>query len=458
VLSVRPDCADSLSNRADALQALNRYSEAIDCYDKALLLKPAFSQALNNRGNALLALKRHDEALDSYDRALGLEPNRPEFHNHRGVALEGLQRYSEALDSYDQAVSLKPDYAEALSNRGVTLQALQRHADAMESYDKALSVVPDYADALWNKSLLLLAQGEFSTGWPLYELRHKRSDAPPEVERAEPLWQTGESIQGKRILLYAEQGLGDTIQFSRYAKMVSREGATVVLEVPQPLVELLRTLEGVSSVIATGAPAPHCDLRCPLVGLPLRFKTSLVTIPAETPYLRTDRKRLKKWSAKLGRRSKLRVGLAWSGGTLLRNDRNRSIPLVLLAPLLALPVEWICLQKEIRDADRAEADQQPALRLFADQLDDFSDTAALIELCDLVIAVDTAVAHLAGALAKPVGLLLPFAPDWRWMLEREDTPWYPMMKLFRQTAIGDWAGPIERIRRDLERVGRVPSR
>jgi hypothetical protein len=194
------------------------------------------------------------------------------------------------------------------------------------------------------------------------------------------------------------------------------------------------------------------------VGLPLRFKTSLVTIPAETPYLRTDRKRLKKWSAKLGRRSKLRVGLAWSGGTLLRNDRNRSIPLVLLAPLLALPVEWICLQKEIRDADRAEADQQPALRLFADQLDDFSDTAALIELCDLVIAVDTAVAHLAGALAKPVGLLLPFAPDWRWMLEREDTPWYPMMKLFRQTAIGDWAGPIERIRRDLERVGRVPSR
>jgi tetratricopeptide (TPR) repeat protein len=448
-LSVKPDCPDSLSNRGDALQALNRHVEAIASYDQALQLKPDFSQALNNRGNALLALKRHDEALDSYESALGFEPNRPELLNHRGVALEALQRYDEALESYAKALSLKPDYTEALSNRGVTLQALQRHADAMESYDRALSLVPDYADALWNKSLLLLLLGDFANGWPLYEWRWKRSDAPNELERAEPLWHCDEDIRGKRILLYAEQGLGDAIQFSRYANVVSGEGATVVLEVPQALTQLLRSIEGAADVVAMGERSPRCDLRRPLMGLPLLFKTSLATIPAATPYLRADPERLAKWSAKLGPRARLRVGLAWSGGAALKNDRNRSIALAMLAPLLSVPVEWICLQKEIRTPDRIEMEKRAALRQFADELEDFSDTAALIELCDLVISVDTAVAHLAGALAKPLWLLLPFAPDFRWLLDREDSPWYPTAKLFRQSAIGDWAQPIERIHREV---------
>jgi hypothetical protein len=180
------------------------------------------------------------------------------------------------------------------------------------------------------------------------------------------------------------------------------------------------------------------------------FKTSLATVPAEVPYLRADQERLAKWSAKLGPRRRLRVGLAWSGGALLKNDRNRSIPLALLAALLRLPIDWICLQKEIRDADRLEMDQHPALRQFTEELDDFSDTAALIELCDLVICVDTAVAHLAGALDKPVWLLIPFAPDWRWLLDREDSPWYPTVRLFRQSAIGDWTQPIERLVSELK--------
>jgi tetratricopeptide (TPR) repeat protein len=449
-LIVNPGCADSLNNRGNALQALHRHVEAIDSYDRALRLKPDFSEALNNRGNALLALRRHDEALHSYDLALDFEPTRAEFLNHRGVALEALQRYSEALESYDKALSLKPAYAEALCNRGVTLQALNRNVDAMESYDKALSLAPDYANALWNKSLLLLLLGDFTAGWPLYEWRWKRSDAPAVAERPEPLWQEGEAIRGKRVLLYAEQGLGDTIQFSRYTKLVAREGATVVLEVPRTLAELLRGIEGASHVIATGEASLPCDLRCPLMRLPLLFKTSLATVPGEVPYLRADQERLAKWSAKLGPRRRLRVGLAWSGGALLRNDRNRSIPLALLAALLRLPIDWICLQKDIRDADRLEMDKHPTLREFVEELDDFTDTAALIELCDLVISVDTAVAHLAGALDKPVWLLIPFAPDWRWLLDREDSPWYPTVRLFRQSAVGDWAQPIERIVSELK--------
>ena len=448
-LSVKPDCSDSLKERGDVLQALNRYTEAIDSYDQALLLKTDFWQALNNRGNTLLKLKRYDEALASYDRALVVEPNRPEMLNHRGAALEALHRSGEALESYDKALSLKPHYFEALSNRGASLQSLNRHAEAMESYDGALSLVPDYAEALWNKSLLLLLLGDFARGWPLYEWRWKRSDAPAELERAEPLWRSGEDIRGKRILLYAEQGLGDAIQFSRYASAVSSEGATVVLEVPQPLVRVLRNIQGATDVIAMGEPSPRCDLRCPLMSLPLLFNTSFATIPAATPYLRADQDLLAKWSAKLGPRTGLRVGLAWSGGAALKNDRNRSIPLATLSPLFGLPIEWICLQKEIRAPDRREVERRATLRAFADELDDFSDTAALIELCDLVISVDTAVAHLAGALGKSLWLLLPFAPDWRWLLDREDSPWYPTAKLFRQTAIGDWTQPIERIYREL---------
>jgi len=313
-----------------------------------------------------------------------------------------------------------------------------------------VGVQPDHADAQLNKSLTLLLLGELDAGFALYEWRWKASGAPAEPLSAKPLWRGQEGVTGKRLLLHSEQGFGDTIQFSRYANALAAAGATVVLDVPRELKALLRTIEGAAEVVAQGDQPLHYDLHCPLLSLPFACKTVLETIPSATPYVRAEDRWLAKWSAKLGVTHDMRIGLAWSGSTVHRNDTNRSIPLAELSALFSLPIDWICLQKEIRDADRLEMEKHPTLRQFTQELDDFSDTAALIELCDLVICVDTAVVHLAGALGKPVWLLIPFAPDWRWMLDREDSPWYPTVRLFRQSAIGDWTRPIERVVSELK--------
>ena len=449
-LSVDPRHLDALTNRALTLVALKRYSEAVAGYDAALALHSDLLRALFGRGTALQAMERHGEAIESYDRALLLKPDLVEALHNRGFALHALTGYSDAVKWYDQALSLKPEYADALNNRGRALQALGRHDDAMDSYDEALALQPDHADAQLNKGLLLLLLGELDAGWALYEARWKASEAPPERHFAKPLWLGESDISRSRLLLHAEQGLGDTIQLCRYAKLLSAAGVEVAMEVQAELATLLRNVEGVSKVVARGEDLPDYDFHCPLLSLPLACKTTLTTIPAETPYLKAEASRLAKWSTKLGAPQSFRVGVAWSGGTLHRNDVNRSIPLSTFSRLLSLRVDWICLQNHIRDADRAELAKLPALRRFEPDIEDFSDTAALLELCDLVICVDTAVAHLAGALAKPLWLLLPFAPDWRWMLEREDSPWYATARLFRQPAIGDWDIVLQSIERELE--------
>jgi hypothetical protein len=284
----------------------------------------------------------------------------------------------------------------------------------------------------------------------LYEWRWKASGAPAEPLSAKPLWRGQQGVAGKRLLLHSEQGFGDTIQFSRYANALAAAGATVVLDVPRELKALLRTIEGAAEVVAQGDQPLHYDLHCPLLSLPFACKTVLETIPSATPYVRAEDRWLAKWSAKLGVTHDMRIGLAWSGSTVHRNDTNRSIPLAALSTLFSLPIDWICLQNEIRDADRAALARLPALRHFEEEIEDFSDAAALAELCDLVISVDTAVAHLAGALGKPLWLLLPFVPDWRWMTEREDSPWYPTARLFRQPAAADWARVVDRVKRELE--------
>ncbi len=445
-LALKPDFAEAYSNQGNALRDLHRPADAIASYDKALSYMPSHAEAHFNRGNALKDLKRLDEALASYDRALALKPDFAEAHGNRGNALRETQRLDEALASYDRALALKPDFAEAHSNRGNALRETQRLNEALASYDQALALKPDHVEAYWNKSLLLILMGQYLEGWELFEWRFKydplKHNYPPFPK---PPWRGQADIRGRKLLIHGEQGYGDVIQFCRYLPQVRALGADIILEVQQPLVPLVSTLNCPMTVVAKGDVLPEVDAYCPIMSLPYVFKTTVGTIPAEVPYLFSDKEKVKVWQEKLGP-ARLRVGLTWSGSRDHKNDLNRSIWLKELLPLTDLPIEWHSLQKEYRQPDLEILEAHPEIRQHQDDLTDFSDAAALIECLDLVISVDTSTAHLAGALGKPVWILLPHAPDYRWMLDREDSPWYPSARLFRQSKAGDWAGVIQRVR------------
>ena len=450
-LKIKPDYAEALYNQGNALRTLNRDEDALNSYERALAIRPDHAKAHNNRGNALHKLGRHQEALTSYERALALQPDFVEALSNRGSVLQILGRLEEALASQARALALKPDYAEALYNQGNALVMLGRHREALASYGRALAIKPDHAEAQWNQGLARLRLGDFRAGWKQYEWRWQRPDGVKSQRSfAQPVWTGQQSLQGKTILLHAEQGLGDTIQFVRYAALVARRGAKVILEVQRTLKLLLARVEGIAGIVGRGEELPAFDLHCPLLSLPLAFGTELSTIPASVPYLTAADDRIETWSARLPPRKGLRVGIAWSGNSKHKDDRNRSIALARLAPLFDAPgVQFVSLQKDARDGEAEALRDIPGLLDLGPELKDFADTAALISLIDLVISVDTSTAHLAGAMGKPVCVLLPFSPDWRWLLEREDSPWYPTARLFRQPMIGDWESVIGRMRREL---------
>jgi hypothetical protein len=301
-------------------------------------------------------------------------------------------------------------------------------------------------------SLLHLLLGNFKDGWQGYEWRWKK-DSFTSHKRSfqQPLWLGIESLQNKTILLYAEQGLGDVIQFCRYTPLVAALGAKVILEVPTSLINLLSDLDGVSQIIAYGDELPEFDFQCPLLSLPLAFKTELHSIPPVSQYITSDREKVTKWQTKLGKKIKPRVGIVWSGSIVHQNDHNRSLTLSQLIPYLHYKMEYVCLQKELRDIDKELLAQHIEIKYFGDALEDFTDTAAICELMDVVISVDTSVAHISGALSKPTWVLLPYSPDWRWLLDRDDSPWYPSVKLYRQKEIGNWDSVLENIKGDLEK-------
>jgi tetratricopeptide (TPR) repeat protein len=445
-LALEPNHADAHSNLGNGWLDLGRPEEALACYERALALNPDHADALNNRGNALQALKRPAEALASYEQALRLKPAQADTLANCGNALLDLDRPGDALACYDQALALNPGHADALINRGNALQGLTRHGEALDSYARALALRPDYAEAHWNEGLSRLVLGDFERGWAKYEWRwKKKTTVSPLRDFAQPLWLGRESLQGKTVLLHAEQGHGDTIQFCRYARHVAARGAAVLLEVQAGLKPLLAGLEGVGRVLAKGEALPDFDCHCPLLSLPLAFGTRLETIPADIPYLSADPARAALWQARLGPKTRPRVGLAWSGNSAHVNDRNRSVPLAEFARRLGGQAQWVSLQKQVREGDWEALQARRDIAHYGEALGDFADTAALLVNLDLVIAVDTAVAHLAGALGKPVWLLLPFNPDWRWLLGREDSPWYPSLRLFRQSAPGDWDGVLARV-------------
>jgi tetratricopeptide (TPR) repeat protein len=442
-----PHYAEAFSNRGAALEELGRLEDALKSYDRAVALRADFAEALSNRGNILKALGRFDQALGSYDRALATHPHHVEVLYNRGVTLQELQRFTDAVDSYDRALAVRPHHAEALSNRGVALQELQRFADALESYNLALAARPNYAEAQWNKALLLLLNGSFADGWLGYESRRRMASwAARGLDGTE--W-SGDKLAGQRLLLYAEQGLGDTIQFARYAPLAAARGARVILEVQAPLKSLLAGLPGVEVVLANGDPLPPFDLHCPLLSLPLLFGTRRETIPASVPYIHVAADRCDGWRRSLPRDAAV-IGLVWSGNPKSSKDRQRSIPFEKFAPLLEVPgVQFVSLQKDARPADaRALREQRKVIDLGMD-LKDFSDTAAVISQLDMVVTVDTAVAHVAGAMGKPVWIILPYVPDFRWLLDCTESPWYPSARLFRKSRGKDWDEVISHVTSEL---------
>ena len=438
-IEVNPDHAAAHMNLGSAFRELRQLDQALASYDRAIALRPDFADAHSNRGNALRELGRLEHAVASCDRAIGLMPDLAEAHSNRGNALRDLGRAEEALASCDRAVALMPDLAEAHCNRANALVDLRRMDEALTAYERAIAMRPDFANAHLNEGFCRLLMGDFERGLKKYEWRWQLDPRSPARRNfRQPLWLGSEPLAGKAVLLHAEQGLGDTIQFCRYARLVAERGARVLLEVQSEVRPLLNDLEGVSGIYTKGESLAPFDYHCPLLTLPLAFNTRLETIPAEVPYLFSDPEKKARWQARLGDKMSPRIGLVWSGSARHDDDRNRSLPLARLIQAIPPQMQLYSLQKVVREADHPLLRSRPDFAHFGDELQDFSDTAAIASQMDLVISADTSVAHLAGALGKPVWILLPFAPDWRWLLNRSDSPWYPTARLFRQPAPGSW--------------------
>jgi hypothetical protein len=401
---------------------------------------PTCAVAYNNLG-----LVRHEQgqfavALQHYHQALQLRPNYAKAHSNLGVLLQAQGQLVDAVAHLQHALRLQPDYIEAYCNLGVLLQA-QGHVDAaIAMFERALEYKPDCVQAHWNRAVAWLLSGNFQQGWGEYEWRWRRPDSPPPAF-SQPRWD-GTPFPHQTLLIYTEQGLGDTLQFVRYLPRVAARGKHVVLACQPALARLLRTCPGVQTLVGKDrlemAGQPF-DLYIPLLSLPLLFETTAATIPADVPYIMAEPELVQQWRTRLGAEQAFRVGLVWAGNPSHKNDRNRSCPLATLAPLAQLP--HLALFSLQTGSAAAQLDQPPPRMVLHDvgrTLGDFADTAAVLAHLDLVITVDTAVAHLAGAMGKPVWTLLPFAPDWRWGQHSAHTPWYPTMRLFRQPAPGAW--------------------
>ena len=440
---------------AAALSHFNagRYEEAISRFERSFEIDPTQAGAIHFKGICQLRLKRFEDAHQTCLRALALAPANHEIANNVGLALLRLGRSEEALGFFDRVIALNPRFALAHNHRAAALMALHRFDEALAGFDQALAIDPELADAHWNGALLRLLLGDFERGWAERQWG-RRCAGLGFVDRqfAQPLWRGEADIAGKTILLHSDEGLGDTIQFARYAKLVAQLGARVILEVQDAVHSLLSDLEGVALCLPkTGVTLPDFDLQCPTSDLPLVFATRLDTIPSATSYLSPQAARLREWQARLGGHDRLRVGLVWSGNPAHNNDGNRSMPLSAMAALLDVDACFISLQKDPRPADQAFLNEKPEIVDLTVHLTDFAETAALIACLDLVITVDTSVAHLAGALGCPTWILLPYTPDFRWLLDRDDSPWYPSVRLFRQSAACDYAEVLVRVHDELQK-------
>jgi tetratricopeptide (TPR) repeat protein len=443
-LALHPGDAALLQQRGNALLALGRADEALVCFEAVLARNPGNAEARLDRATALAALGRPAEALADFDMALRQIPNHPGAHYNRGNALNELGRHAEAITAYDRALALAPPHLKALNNRGRALQALNKHSEAAASFEKAIAIDKTYADAHSNLAQALLTAGDLRRGFAEYEWRWKRTGMEGARRSfGKPLWLGEYPLGARTILLHAEQGLGDTIQFARYVPLLARAGARVVLEVQPELKPVLAMLEGVTSCHARGEFLPAFDTHCPLGSLPLAMKTDAANVPTGIPYLHADEASLAKWRPRIEALPGKRVALAWAGHARHANDRNRSIDLETLAPLFAIEgVSFISIQRDLRETDAATLSRHANITHVGAELSDMADTAAATTLADLTLAVDTSVVHLAGSMGRVLWVMLPFSPDWRWTLQSAHSPWYPQAQLFRQPALGDWPSVV----------------
>jgi Flp pilus assembly protein TadD len=457
-LRLRPDYAAAYSDLSRTLYELGRRAEAEASSRQALRLRPHYVEAYHNLGNALRDLDRPDEAEASYREALRLRPALPETRNNLGNLMCDLGRLAEAEACYREAIRLRPEFVDAHIGQGVVLRCMGRLAEAAASYRAAIRLQPDNPEPYNNLAYALLAAGRYEEGWQEYEWRWKTRHLSGGVRDFPVAQWGGEALGGRVILAHAEQGFGDTLQFCRYVPLIG--GGRVVLEVQPPLARLLSGLPNIAAIVARGDRLPPFDLHCPLLSLPRAFGTTLASIPAGVPYLAADAARAASWRGRLAGLGGLRVGLVWAGGRranvrpeVVAADHRRSVALRAMGPLGDIPgVHLFSLQKGEPAAQFTDRPPGMTLHDFTAELDDFADTAALVEALDLVISVDTAVAHLAGALGKPVWLLNRFDSDWRWLLDRDDSPWYPTLRQFRQPAPGDWRSVIACVHDALRRL------
>jgi tetratricopeptide (TPR) repeat protein len=477
-IAIKPGASEFHYNLGLAFGALGRNAEALAAHRKAVELQPDFPEALNCIGECLYKTGDKDGAREQLHKALSLRPNFPEALFNLGNIFAETSRYDAAIEVYRKAIALRPKYAEAYGNLGHALGVRGDFADALaacqasialrpsvvgynnlgnvlrelgeldrsiQAYRAALAMNPDDPRSHWNLAISLLLKGDLAEGFDEYEWRWSmREYIVPQRTFAQPRWNLN-APAGKRIFIYAEQGMGDTIQFVRYLPMIIARGGQPILECQPELTRLLQGFAGVK-IVERGQPRPEFDLHCPLLSLPKAFGTVLSNIPAKVPYLSPSPQVVNKWQARMPSGAQRKIGLAWAGHPHFSRNHLRSVPLLQMAALAAIPdMQFFSLQK----GEAAGQAKQPPTGMelidWTDDLDDFAETAGLIANLDLVITVDTAVAHLAGAMGKPVWVILGRIPDWRWMMDRADSPWYPTMQLFRQPRLGDWKTPIDEI-------------
>ncbi|MDX1948748.1 MAG: tetratricopeptide repeat protein [Pirellulaceae bacterium] len=450
-IALRPHFPEALNGLGSVLSSLRQPAEAAQCLEEALRQRPGYPDALNNLSAVLTQLNRLDEAEAACRQALGSRTNQVLAHNNLGNILRAQGRLDEAVQSFRQALALRPDYAEAHSNLGIALRDQGKLDEAIASFRTAIRLKPDLPAARTNLSFALLLVGQFAEGLAEYEWRWRFPPGPP-ARLAGPQWD-GSPLVGRRILLWAEQGLGDTIHFIRYANIVKHLGGWVIVECQPPLVALLSGKAGIDELIARGEPLPPFDLQAPLMSVPFILGTTSETIPAEESYLESNPAATQKWNEHFAGSPTFDIGIAWQGDPTFGGDRERSIRLAEFAPLAAIPgVRLVSLQKGFGSEQLAAMNEQFTVTDLGPELDRmaaFHDTAAIMRSIDLVVTSDSAIAHLAGALGVPAWVALPWIPEWRWQLGREDSPWYPSLKLFRQPRAGDWPAVFRRMAEEI---------
>ena len=449
-IAKEPNFIEAYKKKGEILTHLKIHNEALSCFKKAIKLSPKNITILNGIGVNLLELGEARDALEYFKKCIEINKTIAIFYNNAGLAEYKMNAFRESVESFNKCITMSSSTGYFYSNRGLSFQALKKLNLAIEDFNKCISLDPDYPDAYWNKSLVNLFQGDYEDGWELYEYRWQSFAKEWARSYTKKLWLGEETIKNKIIFIYPEQGHGDFIQCYRYiALLKDMKPKKIILETTEPFYKLINIQDDEIEVIGPGIKTPKFDLYCPIMSLPLAFKTQISSIPNKCPYLLTDLTKDKIWRNKFKNENQLKIGVCWFGNPLHKNDHNRSMSLNDLLELISLPFEFHCLQKEIRQEDQKELNK---VNIFDHQnsLNDFSETASLINMMDIVISVDTAIAHLAGAMGKRTFLLLPDKSSFLWMGERKDSPWYPTIKIFRQETLGDWQGPLKEIIKELK--------